>query len=240
MTLQAESIHFSYGKHQVLAGVSLETRPGEVTFLIGQNGSGKSTLIRCLLGQLRPQQGRILLDGRPISTFQPEHIAIRISYIPQVSLPTFNYSVLQMVLMGRTSHLGLLASPQARDYSLAREALDRLGIGNLSDKGYAEISGGEQQLVLIARALAQQSEIMLMDEPTSSLDYGNQLRILQRIRELAEHGRSVLISSHSPQHALLFADRILALADGSIVSGGVPREVLTTALLRRRNENHRG
>ena len=162
---------------------------------------------------------------------QPREIAAKVAYIPQTHTPTFHYTVLEMVLMGTTHRVRGLQSPGAKEVAIAREALAQVGIANMENRSYGRLSGGEQQLVLIARALAQQTELLIMDEPTSSLDYGNQLRVMQRVRALARQGYTILLSSHNPQQALLFSDRILALHDGVICADGAPEKVITPELL---------
>ena len=158
-------------------------------------------------------------------------MAALVAYIPQTHTPTFHYTVLEMVLMGTTHQVRGLQSPGEREIAIAREALAQVGIAGMERRSYGQLSGGEQQLVLIARALAQQTRLLIMDEPTSSLDYGNQLRVMQRVKALARQGYTILLSSHNPQQALLFADRILALHDGVICADGTPEEVISPALL---------
>ena len=153
------------------------------------------------------------------------------AYIPQTHTPTFHYTVLEMVLMGTTHRVRGLRSPGEAETAAARGALAQMGIVGMERRSFTRLSGGEQQLVLIARALAQGTRLLIMDEPTSSLDYGNQLRVMQRVQALARQGYMILLSSHNPQQALLFADRILALHDGVILADGAPREVITPALL---------
>ncbi len=232
MSISVQDIHFSYGDHPVLDGVSFSLEPSKLTFLLGPNGSGKSTLFRCMLGHRPPDSGTVAVDGADTTTMTPAELAHHIAYIPQVTAPTFNYTVLQAVLMGRTSHMKLFASPSAKDIDIAYEALERLGIRHLANKGSNRISGGEQQLVLIARALAQQAQIIIMDEPTSSLDYGNQLMVLSQMKSLCKDGKLVFLSSHNPQHAMSYADEVLVLYDGKVWSQGTPKQVITKEMIR--------
>ena len=231
MTIEIKDLSFSYGNHSVLHNISFEAKEGELVSLLGPNGVGKSTLFRCLLGLQKGYTGTILVDGANVADLSPREMAHRIAYIPQSNYPTFNYTVLEMVLMGTTHRVKGLSSPHEEELALAREALKEIGILHLAERGYGQLSGGERQMVLIARALAQQAKILVMDEPTSNLDYGNQLRVLQEVKHLSREGYTVLISSHNPQQALLFSDRILALSDGRVAADGAPGEVADAALL---------
>ena len=233
MILSVQNLTFSYADHTVLEDVSFDVDRGEFLSLLGPNGVGKSTLFRCMLGTLTGYRGQVLVEGQEIRTLPQSQRARRIAYIPQIHRPTFGYTVLDTVLMGTTRHLSPFASPKQTQMEAALDALDRVGVSALSDRSFAHLSGGEQQLVLIARALAQQSDILIMDEPTSALDYGNQLRVLQQVRALSREGYTVLLSTHNPQHALTFADRVLALHQGAVAAHGPAREVLTPALIRR-------
>jgi iron complex transport system ATP-binding protein len=231
MNISVNGISFAYGTHQVLKNIDFTLTPGHLTFLLGPNGSGKSTLFKCMLGHRRPQAGAVSLDGMPTTGMSPAELAHRIAYIPQISTPTFNYTVLQAVLMGRTAHMKLFSTPSAQDIRIAYEALERLGIRHLADKGSNQISGGEQQLVLIARALAQQAQVIIMDEPTSSLDYGNQLMVLSQMKSLCQDGKLVFLSSHNPQHAMAYGDDVLVLYRGKVWRHGTPQEVITREMI---------
>ena len=233
MILSVENLSFSYTRRPVLQDVSFAAEKGELLSILGPNGVGKSTLFRCILGSLEGYSGRICVDGRDIRTLPHRERARRMAYIPQIHRPTFGYTVLDTVLMGTTRQLSPLQQPGREQVYMARSALERVGVSHLAERNFAHLSGGEQQLVLIARALAQQSDILIMDEPTSALDYGNQLRVLQQVRALSREGYTVLLSIHNPQHALTFADRVLALQDGSVAALGPSGGVLTPALLRR-------
>ena len=217
MILSVQNLTFSYADHTVLEDVSFDVDRGEFLSLLGPNGVGKSTLFRCMLGTLTGYRGRVLVEGQEIRTLPQSQRARRIAYIPQIHRPTFGYTVLDTVLMGTTRHLSPFASPKQTQMEAALDALDRVGVSALSDRSFAHLSGGEQQLVLIARAL----------------DYGNQLRVLQQVRALSREGYTVLLSTHNPQHALTFADRVLALHQGAVAAHGPAREVLTPALIRK-------
>lgn len=231
IAIEAKDVRFSYGKREILHGVNFAAQRGQLIAVLGPNGAGKSTLFRCLLGLYGSYRGSIAIEGREVKTMQPREIAAKVAYIPQTHTPTFHYTVLEMVLMGTTHRVRGLKSPGEQETAIAREALAQVGIADMEQRSYGRLSGGEQQLVLIARALAQQTELLIMDEPTSSLDYGNQLRVMQRVKKLAQQGYTILLSSHNPQQALLFADRILALHDGVICADGSPDAVITAELL---------
>jgi iron complex transport system ATP-binding protein len=232
MGIVIDKLHFSYGNKEVLKGFSMTANYGEFVYVLGPNGVGKSTLFRCMLGYLKPSSGNVLINGKPISSHNISELSKVIAYIPQSYTPTFNYTVLQTVTMGRTAHLSLFSSPSKSDYEKSKNIMKKLGIYDLTDSGIAEISGGERQMVLIARALVQDAKILIMDEPTSNLDYGNQLRIQAQMRDLAHEGMLVLLSSHNPQYAMQFADRIVAINNGVNVAHGKPNEIITSNLLK--------
>lgn len=233
MKLEAQKLAYGYPERRVGHDVTLELNAGEVLCLLGPNGSGKTTLFKTFLGLLPRQGGQVLLDGSELDILQRDEIARRVSYVPQAHGAFFPYSVREVVLMGRTAHLGLFAAPSARDHAAALDAMRRMGIADLADATYTRISGGERQLVLIARALAQEARMMVMDEPTANLDFGNQVRVLERIRALVADGIGVLLSTHDPDHAFLCADRVAMLHDGGLLACGEPEAVMTPAQLQR-------
>jgi len=233
MTLAAENLAFGYRDRRVGSGVTLELACGEVLCLLGPNGSGKTTLFRTLLGLLPPQSGKVLVDGRDAAAFSRDWIARHVSYVPQAHDTFFPYTVAEVVLMGRTAHIGLFSAPAARDRDAAADALRRMGIEHLAESVYTQISGGERQLTLIARALAQDSRMMIMDEPTANLDFGNRLRVLERIRVLADSGIGVLLSTHDPDQALLCANRVAMLHQGRLLACGDAGDVMTAAQLQK-------
>jgi len=231
VSVEVQNISFSYADCDVLRGVSFSAGPGELVAVLGPNGVGKSTLFGCLLGVLHPQQGTVLLDGRDAAKLSGAEIAREIAYIPQNISVTYNYTVLDTVLMGTTHQIGLFSAPKQEQLDKATAALEALGIGRLAQRGVAKISGGERQLTLLARALVQNAHVLLMDEPTANLDYGNAFRVMQRIRSLGAQGYTVIFSTHEPNHALRYASRVLALSDGGILADGAPETVLTEELL---------
>jgi iron complex transport system ATP-binding protein len=230
--LEARGLGFGYGAKAVGRGVDLEVRPGEVLCLLGPNGSGKTTLFKTMLGLLAPQEGEVRLDGTPIRALPRNAVARRVAYVPQAHAAHFPFSVLDMVTMGRTAHLGVFASPGAEDRRKAAAALATLGIAGLAEAEYTRISGGQRQLALIARSLAQEAPAIVMDEPTASLDFGNQVLVLAEVRRLAAGGLAIVLSTHDPDHAFSVAGRVALLDGGRLVAQGTPREVLTPERLK--------
>ena len=233
MSLSVQNISFSYGSNQVLQDISFEINKGEFWAVIGPNGVGKSTLFRCILGLLQPANGSVSIDGRDINTMSRKVLAQRIAYIPQIHRPVFGYSVRDTVLMGTTRYLSAFEQPKAAQVEKANSVLRMLEMEDIAEKNYATLSGGQQQMVLIARALAQDAEILVMDEPTSALDYGNQMKILALLSTLAQRGYSVVVSTHNPQHALDFSEKTLALAPDKSSVQGRAEEVIEKELMLR-------
>jgi iron complex transport system ATP-binding protein len=230
--LEARALGFGYGAKVVGRDVDLEVRPREVLCLLGPNGSGKTTLFKTMLGLLPPQAGEVRLDGTPLARLARADIARRIAYVPQAQAAHFPFSVIDMVVMGRTAHLSLFASPTEEDRRKARAALATLGIADLAEAEYTRISGGQRQLALIARSLAQGAPAIVMDEPTASLDFGNQAIVLAEIKRLAAGGLAVVLSTHDPDHAFSVGNRVVLLDGGRLVAQGTPHEVLTPERLR--------
>lgn len=231
--LEAHDIRFRYESRVVLAHVSLVINQGEVVSLLGPNGSGKTTLLKILLGLKQPESGRVLLEGVPIANMSPRVLARKIGYVPQLHQIFFPYGVLDVVLMGRVGHQSFFSSYSRKDRDIAMRALERLSIPHLKDRPYTKISGGERQLVLIARALAQEANILILDEPVIGLDYGNQLRFLQQVRRLSAEGCTIIMSTHFPDHALLVSHRVYLLKDGSMLDEGTPKRAMTPENLHR-------
>lgn len=230
--LEIRNLKFAYGDHKVLKDISFEAREGEMLCILGPNGAGKSTMFRCILGLLRGYEGEILIDGTEVSDLPARERASRMAYIPQTSKQVFSYTALDMVLMGASSALSAWRAPGARERKKALAALERLGILELAGRLYTNLSGGEQQLVLIARAIAQGAKTLIMDEPTSSLDYGNQMRVEQQLKSLADEGYLIVQSTHNPEQTYMFADRIIAIKDGTIISAGRPGDIMDEELIR--------
>jgi iron complex transport system ATP-binding protein len=225
--LAAHRLGFGYRGKAVGREVDLEVAAGEVVCLLGPNGSGKTTLFKTMLGLLPSQGGEVRLGGRPLATLARDAIARSVAYVPQAQGAHFPFRVADMVVMGRTAHMGPFAAPSRDDHAKAQAALDALGIGALAEAEYTRISGGQRQLVLVARALAQDAPAVVMDEPTASLDFGNQVVVLSEVRRLAARGLAVLLSTHDPDHAFSIGHRVALLDAGRLVAQGQPEEVLT-------------
>jgi iron complex transport system ATP-binding protein len=233
MMLEGRQLTIGYRDRVVGRGLDVALRKGEVLALLGPNGSGKTTLLKTLLGLIDPLQGCVLLGNRALPNLALRDRARLIAYVPQAHVATFAFTVATVVLMGRSAYGSLLSGPTAADHAAAAHALDRLGIGFLGARPYTMISGGERQLVLLARALAQEPQFVVLDEPTASLDFGNQGKVLSEIRALAAAGHGVLFTTHDPNHALRAADRAFLMRDGSRIAEGSARDVLTRAALER-------
>ena len=231
--LCATQLAVGYPGHAVGSGFDLRLQPGRVLALLGPNGGGKTTLLKTLLGLLRPLGGQIELEGRPLHALGAAVRARHLAYVPQSHVGAFAFSVADLVLMGRTAHASLFAAPSARDRAVAQAAIERLGIAHLAARPATMISGGERQLALIARALAQEARLMVLDEPTASLDFGNQGKVMREIRRLADEGLGVLFTTHDPNHATRFADEALLIRQGRPLASGAVAEVVTQAQLER-------
>ena len=229
--IATQGLGIGYGRKQVGHDITLQLAEGEILCLLGPNGSGKSTLLKTLLGLLPAQAGQLHVLGRPLAEWPRRELARRLGYVPQAHSGEFPFTVEEIVLMGRTAHMPRYAVPSAEDRRIARESLDTLGIGALAQEPFTHISGGERQLALIARALAQQPAILIMDEPTASLDFGNQLRVLEKIRRLRHEGLAILLCTHQPEHAARLADRVALFRDGTLHATGTPDVLLTVQRL---------
>ena len=232
MKLDIKHASCGYGSKTVLRDISFDVETGDILCLLGPNGVGKTTLFKSILGFLKLQEGEILLDGENIQNWPRSRLARTIAYVPQAHTPPFPFNVLDVVIMGRTAHLGVFASPTKKDISIAEEALETLNVSFLKDRIYTEISGGERQMVLIARALTQQPQILVMDEPTSNLDFGNQIRVLEQINRLSRKGLTVIMTSHSPNHAFICSTKVLIMQRDSVFKQGSATDVMTEETLK--------
>jgi len=232
ITIEIRGAGLGYNGRAILHGIDLEIVAGDIVCLLGQNGAGKTTLFRTMLGFIRPVYGSVMLAGREVSSLSARQIARMVSYVPQSYVMPFPYKVSDVVLFGRSVHLGLFASPGSRDRKIAAECLDLLGMGHLFSRPFNELSGGERQMVIIARSLAQEARFMILDEPASNLDYGNQVRVIRKIRELAGRSIGILMATHHPDHAFMAASRVAVLSGGTLSHNGSPEAMLTPETLR--------
>ncbi len=232
MSLEIKELSFGYHQKLIFEKVSFKVGEGEIVCLLGANGAGKTTLFKTVLGLHQARQGEVILSGKNVSQSSRRELAKVMGYVPQNHIPPFPYSVMDVVLMGRTAHINNYAVPSDADIRIAQEVMRNVNITYLEDKNYTEISGGERQLVLIARALAQEPRILVMDEPASSLDYGNQIRLLSHVKRLAKQGLSIIMSTHSPEHALYCGAKVIMLKDGHILCSGTAEEVINENNLR--------
>jgi iron complex transport system ATP-binding protein len=229
--LEARALSIGYGTRLVASGIDLALARGEVLCLLGPNGAGKTTLFKTLLGLIPVRDGEVRLGGQAIEALTRTEVARAVAYVPQAQAMEFAYTVLDLVLMGRTAHLGPFSAPRAVDHERARTALADLGILGLADSDANRISGGQRQLCLVARALAQDAPLLVMDEPTASLDLGNRLLVLERVRALREQGYGIVFSTHDPDQAHELATRVAVIADGRLAAYGSPEETLTGEML---------
>lgn len=223
---------FSYNRHKVFDNISFEVARGDFLSILGANGCGKTTLLSCLNGLLRLQEGEIWLKGENLADLDVTSRARHISFVFQEHNAPFPFTVTEVVGMGRAPFLGFFSAPSAADHEIVAETLDKVGIAHLRHKSYTQISGGERQLVLIARALTQQPEIILLDEPTSHLDFKNQAIVLKLLDKLSADGMTVIMTTHLPNHAMMFSNKVALMVDGRIRGFGDPAQVLTEASLR--------
>lgn len=227
MKLEIKNAVCGYGKNNVVNGISMNVSSGEILCLLGPNGVGKTTFFKTILGFLKLKGGEILIDEKNIHSCSRKQLAKIIGYVPQSHTPPFPFKVFDVVLMGRTAHLSMFSSPSKEDRKIVERALEDLKIDYLRDKIYTEISGGERQMVLIARALAQDPKILIMDEPTSNLDFGNQIRVLEQINKLSERGLAIIMTSHYPNHAFLCSTKVAFMQKNNVFTVGSVDEVVT-------------
>ena len=222
-----KNISFDYDGEEIFSNISFSIGKGDVLCILGPNGTGKTTLIKCLNGLHDIMSGEILINGENMKKLSFKQISKHIGYIPQSHVPSFPFKVFDVVLMGRTPYLNLTDSPKKVDIEIATDALKTLGIEDLKDKEYTNLSGGERQLVFLARVLCQKPDILILDEPTSHLDFGNQIKLLEIINNLAKTGLSIIMSSHFPDHAFLSSTKVAIMKDKKFIDFGSPDDVVT-------------
>ncbi len=231
MSISVKNLDFAYGNHEVLHDLTFDIPDGTLVNVLGPNGVGKSTLFRCILGLNNNYKGTIEVNGKDVKRLSIRERAKEVSYIPQTHASVYDYEVLDVVLMATGADLKMLSNPGCSQRRRAYEALERVGIEDFAHRMYTHLSGGEQQLVLVARALAQNANTIVMDEPTSALDYGNTMRVLSCVRQLAREGLSIVQSTHNPDHAFLYSDKTLVIKEGRVDAYGSPYDVITSGLI---------
>lgn len=230
---EVKNISFSYDGEEIFSDISFSVDKGDVLCILGPNGTGKTTLIKCLNGLHEIDSGEISINGKNIKKLSFKEISKHIGYIPQSHVPSFPFKVIDVVVMGRAPYLNLTDSPKKEDIEIAENSLKTLGIEYLRDKEYTNLSGGERQLVFLARILCQQPDILILDEPTSHLDFGNQIKLLEIIDNLAASGLSIIMSSHFPDHAFLSSNKVAIMKDRKFIDFGTPDDVVTEDNLRK-------
>jgi ABC-type cobalamin/Fe3+-siderophores transport system ATPase subunit len=230
MKLTLTGLCAGYHGRQILDNVNASIETGEVVCLLGPNGSGKTTLFKAILGLL-PSKGELCIDSKSLHEVSRRQRAMLLGYVPQIHIPPFPFTAFDVVLAGRTPALGAFSAPSQKDFNASMESLAMLNIEHLARRNYAQISGGERQLVLIARALAQSPRFLIMDEPTSHLDFGNQHKTVLMIRKLAGKDMGVIFTTHVPDQAFACASKVIALVDGKVEGYGAPHRALTPGLL---------
>ena len=229
MNILAKDIHLSYGAREILKGVDIHSENGEFVGLIGPNGSGKSTLLKCIYRILKPNAGQIFLDEEDLGTMSVKESARKMGVVAQHNYYNFEFTVREVVMMGRAPHKKALERDNARDYEIVEEALKTVGMEGFAQRSFSTLSGGEQQRVILARALAQQTPCLILDEPTNHLDITHQLQLMRIVKNLSA---TVISAIHDLNIAAMFCDRIYALKEGRIIAQGTPREVLTEDFIR--------
>jgi len=230
--LRFEGVAVRLGGADVLRGIDLAVAPGEVLGLLGRNGAGKTTLLRTATRVIAPDAGSVRVDGDPVTALSRRELARRVAVVPQETHVPFPFRVAEVVLMGRTPHLGAFAFESPADLERAQQALERMGVAHLADRSILEVSGGERQLVMVSRALVQDPRALIFDEPTAFLDLAHRVQVLGAVRELARDGRAALVVTHDLTLAARFCDRLALLADGRVLAAGPPAEVLDPQRLR--------
>lgn len=228
MKLEIRNVSCGYEEeHPVIKNLNVVLQSGDVCCILGPNGVGKTTVFKTVLNLLRPLAGQICIDGEDIRGWNPKQMSHYFAYVAQSSAAAFPYTVREVALMGRMGHIGMTGQPGEKDYDLVEQALEDVGIRHLADEQYTGISGGERQLLMIARALVQQSEILIMDEPTANLDYGNMMRVIRTIRNLSKKGLCVIMTSHMPDQAFMLRAKAVLLQRNRAPLFGQADDIIT-------------
>lgn len=228
MKLEVHDAQCGYDKDKpVQRYVNFSVESGQVCCVLGPNGCGKSTIFKSLLGLLPLQHGKVTVDGADIANWSPRRLADTMAYVSQNHIPPFPYQVKDVVLLGRINKVGSMGQPTIEDYRIVENAMQDMGIYHLRDRIYTDISGGELQLVMVARALAQQPQLLVLDEPTAALDYGNVVRVIEKVRSLAEKGYAVVMTTHSPDHAFMCDSTVVLLQKDSPMKFGNAIDIIT-------------
>lgn len=228
MIYKIDNLSFKYNSSkQILNNISFEINKGKIYTILGKNGIGKTTLFNCLLNLNNKYEGNILLSNKDIKSLKEKEVAKLVSYVPQSTNCTFDYTVFEYVLMGLASNISLFSSPSKKEEDKVIDALNELDIINLKDRKFNELSGGEQQLVLIARAIVNKPEVILFDEPTSHLDYENQIKVLRIIKRLNNKGFTIILTTHDPNHAFLLNGNVILFENNGSIKKGEINEILT-------------
>ncbi|KYC48998.1 MAG: Cobalamin import ATP-binding protein BtuD [Candidatus Methanofastidiosum methylothiophilum] len=230
--ININNLSFNYGAFKVLEDVSFSLEKGKLCALFGPNGSGKSTLLKCLAGLNKVSNGEVFINGGNLNSYTPKELARLVAYVPQEHKPPFPFKVKEVVLMGRTPHLGGFFSPSKADLDYTDYAMNIIGIDNIAERYYTELSGGQRQLVLLARSFAQNTPIMLLDEPTSALDFKNQINIWKILKSLASKGKTVVVCTHDPNYVSWFCDTVVFIKEGNLVKFGDSKEVMDNDILK--------
>jgi iron complex transport system ATP-binding protein len=232
MTLEIKNGVFGYPNKPILTDINLELNTGEIVCVLGKNGAGKTTLFKSMLGILKPLSGSILLNGKAIEHWNRPQFARLVGYIPQARSLPFPFTVMDVVLFGRTAHMSAFGSPGKKDRIIAEECLDMININYLKNRTFTHLSGGEQQMVIVARALAQQPSFLIMDEPTSSLDFGNQIKIIRQVNALKNNSLGIIMATHSPDHAFMCDAKVAIIHEGKIWKTGHSKNVVSEEILK--------
>ena len=231
--IEIKNLKFGYTKDRlILDDVSLSFEPDTITSVLGPNGSGKTTMLKLILGLMKPAAGEIYILGTELKQIPLKERAKLLAYVPQKHNAVFDYKVIDVCAMGRAAYSGVFSSASKKDLEIALESLDKMRIAHLAEKPYTQISGGEQQMVLIARALAQQAKILILDEPVTGLDYGNQIRLLKTLRDLAKEGITCIKTTHYPEHALWTSGHAVFMRNGKLLASGKTSEIVNSENLR--------